>query len=162
MSSCVVNVSAPGWDCQGSGMLESLSKWIQEFKQILILVSFIIKVKLPNNCLRGKIAKQELIQVKAWHLMDLKPLPEPMIYLSIGTNMIKFYLKHNNFHSRKSIWKCQLWNVSHLVPGMEGEFNIVLDCYTVIAWWQIRTVSEVRNMTSNWLTSPLFDWLIYI
>ena len=58
-------------------------------------------------------------QVMACRLFIIKLLPEPMkTYCQLDPQeqiSVKSELKCKTYHSRKCIWKCRLWNVSHFV-----------------------------------------------
>ena len=68
-------------------------------------------------CHQTDVSRLKLVQVMAWCqtgvMMSLWQL-DPKKHISV-----KFYLKFQNFHSRKCIWKCCLQNhVSYSVQGL--------------------------------------------
>ena len=68
------------------------------------------------------MACRPLVQITACRLFGAKPLSEPMPdYYPLDPwehISVKFEWKCNNFHWRKSLWKCRLQNGGHLVSGL--------------------------------------------
>ena len=62
-----------------------------------------------------------LVQIMACRLFGDKPLFKPVLgYCQLDhweQISVKFKSKYEIFHTRKCIWKCRLWNVSHFVQG---------------------------------------------
>ena len=58
-------------------------------------------------------------QLMAWHLVGVKPLPEPMGTFSQldpwEQTSVKFESKYKAFHFWKCVWSCRLRNSSHFV-----------------------------------------------
>ena len=62
-----------------------------------------------------------LVLVITCHLISAKPLPEPVLtYCWVDSEeytSVKLKSKHNDFLSKKLVWKCHLQNVCHFVQA---------------------------------------------
>ena len=62
-------------------------------------------------------------QIIACYLLGTKPFSEPMLayykFEHWEQNSVKFESKYNNFHTRKSIWKCRMQNGGNVVRHVD-------------------------------------------
>ena len=75
----------------------------------------------PHATYRSQWTGSSLVQVMDCHLIETKPLPEPMLaYCQLNSwkqISVKFKMESYHFHSRKFIWKCRLPKWLPFCPG---------------------------------------------